>query len=36
MKIPAFFIDGSCGLRPIMKVSIARIATITTTVVIQA
>ena len=35
MKMPASFIDGSCGRRPMMKTSTARIAIITTTVMIQ-
>ena len=36
MKMPASFIDGSCGRRPMMNTSIARMATITTTVMTQA
>ena len=36
MKRPASFIDGSCGRRPMMNTSMARIATITTTVMIHA
>ena len=36
MKIPASFIEGSCGRRPMMKTSIAKMASITTTVMIHA
>ena len=36
MKVPASFIEGSCGLRPMMNTSMARMATITTTVMTQA
>ncbi len=35
MKMPASFIDGSCGRRPMMKTSKPRIATMTTTVMTQ-
>ena len=36
MAVPASRIDGSCGRRPMMRMSKARISTITPTVMIQA